>query len=165
MPTKNEIRACPDLRREFTSDSDIDLDDFLSRFHVGDDDDIDIFALWEEVVELQRERREEIAKKLIASNGGDAYGLELAHRNDAERLACIFAEPSWHGGFRLSMYDIHGPSSHHLFASPEEALAEAIVLGYCNLAPGKLDQMTDLPSWKKGLEWCLTLLKGFPAMS
>ena len=152
MTTKADIRACPELSSEITSETGLALDVFLSRFDVDEDDSIDVFALLEEIEVCRQEGRDHTAKTLIASNGGDAYGLELAHLEYDGKLACIFSEPSWRGGIRLSLYDIHGPISHHIYTTPEEALDEALRYGYCKLATGQLDLMTDLPSWKCGLE-------------
>ncbi|QJT37004.1 hypothetical protein E4188_22280 (plasmid) [Aeromonas media] len=161
MPSKAEIRVCPDFLADIAAEerSGATMDEFLSRFETSsDEEEIDIFTLLYGVQDYRRECRDKTAAKLIASNGGDACGLELAQGDG--KLACILPEPSWRGGYRLSLYDINGPFTHEIYTTPEEALDEAIKLNYRTFSPGALDKLTELPSWKKGLEFVLTLMKG-----
>lgn len=128
-------------------------DEFLASLDVAPDSFEALISLHDYLASA----RCKLAEKLIADNGGDAIGLELSDKQG--NLAVVLPEPSGAGGVRLSFYGVNGPFSHSVYASGSEAVCEAIQQRYWVPAPGRLDELTDLPSWDRGVRWALLIQK------
>ena len=160
MPSKAEIRACPDLIADLAVEPTASMSDFLARLPADSDDvDIDIITVLLEQQDYINQCRQKVIDDIVARNGGDACGLELSRGGDRADLACVFPEPRYNGGYRLSFYDSHGPQSHMREASPEEALRDAIYMGYRTLIPGELDRLTETSTWQRGLAMVTDLMR------
>lgn len=112
-----------------------------------------------EAISLEQDYRDSVrkaeAERLIREYG--EIGLELVDSDG--RLAVVLPEPSQRGGLRLSFYDENGPANHNMYSTPCEAVVDAIKGGYRTPAPGRLDALTDLPSWRRGVNFVNLLLK------
>lgn len=60
-------------------------------------------------------------------------------------------DPQYPGHYRLSFHDQAGPVSHLVYSTAEQALKEAISLGYREHTPGQLDRLSEDPHWQFGL--------------
>ena len=128
-------------------------DDFLASLDVDPDSFEALIALHDYL----ESTRLKLAGKLISENGGDAIGLELS--NSQDQLAVVLPEPSAKGGIRLSFYGTNGPTSHTVHASGFDAVCEAIQQRYGLPTPGRLDALTELPSWERGVRFTALLQK------
>lgn len=89
---------------------------------------------------------------------GCAVGIEITRKTD-NGLAVILPETSPRGGFRVSYYNIHGPLNHDVSTTAEGAISLALDAGYHDYTPGRLDGLTDLDSWNKGVVWAWLILR------
>ncbi|MCV3289983.1 hypothetical protein VCX44_14575 [Aeromonas caviae] len=71
--------------------------------------------------------------------------------NKRGNLCCLFPDPQYPGHYRLSFHDQAGPVSHLVYSTAEQALKEAISLGYREHTPGQLDRLSEDPHWQFGL--------------
>lgn len=146
---------CEELISFFDGQPLASVDEFLSRLDVEPDSFEALCAVQDYLTEC----RARLASLLLEQNGGEYVGMELTNHRDKNDVAAIFLEPSKRGRYRLSLYGVHGPSSHSVFDSPEKALSEAIQYGYWNRSPGSLDALTELESWDRGVKFTSLLQK------
>lgn len=83
---------------------------------------------------------------------GSALGLELAWRTDTGiTYLAILPEPDGSGRARLVPFDKSRMYGHQTFATPKEALAEALRRGYFETACGMMDRFAATPAWRKSI--------------
>lgn len=129
------------------------MDEFIARLPATE---FDIFTALQEMCDYRADLIKEEAKRLIDLHGS-AVGIELSATNG--RLSVVFPNTRPSGGYRLAQYDEHGPSTHEDFADPIAAVVSAVKDGYRELSPGRLDALTDLPTWRRGVNWALLLMR------
>ncbi len=154
MLSKEYIRACPGFNDYIDWVPGASMDDFLATLPA---DDVSPCVALTAVQDYIKSVRHACLNELLAKNGNTAVGLELT--SDNGRLMAIFPEPGKRGGFRLCNYDVNGPIDHSLFKSAEEAALEAIAHGYRTHTPGRLDMLTTLPSWNRGVKLQALIIK------
>ncbi|MDX7767273.1 hypothetical protein [Aeromonas caviae] len=156
--TKAHVRKCPHFNDDLLGqEPSVSMIEFLAKFSEPEDQEICFGRLMEVMQDYLHSIRVQIGLSLIEANGGSGLSLELSDEKGA--LAVVFPEPSARGGYRVSFYDVNGPITHELFSSVDECVLHAIKLGYRNHAPGRLDQLTDLRSWRRGVKWASLLLR------
>lgn len=83
---------------------------------------------------------------------GSACGLELARRTATGiTYVAILPSPDDSGRGRLVPFDENRLYGHETFASPEEALAEALRRGYYETACGTMDRFAATPAWRRSI--------------
>lgn len=156
--TKAHVRNCPHFNDDLLGqEPSASMTEFLENFREHEDQEICFGRLMEVMQDYLLSIRVQIGQRLIAANGGSGLSLELCDENGA--LAVVFPEPSARGGYRVSFYDVSGPFTHEVFSSVDECVLHAIKRGYRTHSPGRLDQLTDLPSWDRGVKWASLLLR------
>ena len=142
------------------------MEDFLNRFPVVDDEDIDLITVYLSLQGYLDNLRKQVFADLIIRNGGEFVGLEVSNKRG--NLCCLFPDPQYPGHYRLSFHDQAGPVSHLVYSTAEQALKEAISLGYREHTPGQLDRLSEDPHWQYGLArvWpCCTIPKQDSSLS
>ncbi|WP_270804964.1 hypothetical protein [Aeromonas sp. QDB66] len=117
--------------------------------YAGDDEDIDLITVYLSLQGYFDNLRKQVFADLIIRNGGEFVGLEVSNKRG--NLCCLFPDPQYPGHYRLSFHDQAGPVSHLVYSTAEQALMEAISLGYREHTPGQLDRLSEDPHWQFGL--------------
>ena len=149
MPSKNEIRIDKHIIGDLANEPSASMEDFLNRFPVVDDEDIDLITVYLSLQGYLDNLRTQVFADHIIRNGGEFVGLEVSNKRG--NLCCLFPDPQYPGHYRLSFHDQAGPVSHSVYSTAEQALKEAISLGYREHTPGQLDRLSEDPHWQFGL--------------
>jgi hypothetical protein len=93
-------------------------------------------------------------EQIVASNGGSAVGVELAFQAPSgTRYCAILEEPDSSGRGRIVYFDAEALHPHHSYASPGEALDQALAEGYVERADGTMDRLATSVAWRRGFAY------------
>lgn len=95
-----------------------------------------------------------IAYDRLLSNYCDPTGIECRHRSGCERWAFVITDVSSQtpSTWRVQYFDRDGFQSHHCEPTMLDAVNCMISDGFINPTPGVLDQISQTPRWKRGVE-------------
>ncbi|QQX12667.1 hypothetical protein JC965_26450 (plasmid) [Aeromonas caviae] len=79
MPSKNEIRIDKHIIGDLANEPSASMEDFLNRFPVVDDEDIDLITVYLSLQGYLDNLRKQVFADLIIRNGGEFVGLEVAY--------------------------------------------------------------------------------------
>lgn len=156
--TKAHVRNCPHFSRDILSAPNASMDEYLSLFDEREDDEIDVMEALCKVQDYIKTQRKKLVEQLKAQNQSSCV-MELRHSERQDAIAAILPESGSQGGFRVSFYNVNGPLNHDCFPTGEDALFAAIKGGYWEPAPGALDKLTDLATWRRGVLWTALIMK------
>ncbi len=93
-------------------------------------------------------------EQIVASNGGSAVGVELACQGPSGMRYCaILEEPDSSGRGRIVYFDAEALHPHHSYASPADALKQALAEGYVERADGTMDRLVTSEAWRRGFAY------------
>jgi hypothetical protein len=102
-------------------------------------------------VGMRRRNASDLRESVAKNFGEDLAGLQLKGASD--RYAFFLPDASNAGKFRVTHFDKNGLSGHTTYDTYAKALDEAIQDGYKTEAPGSLEKLSELDSFKAGNEW------------
>lgn len=94
--------------------------------------------------------------RIMIAHGGDASGIEFKRHNDGkypDKYAVVLPDASQVGKFRISYFDQHGFSSHHVEDTSLKAQQVMIREGFVVEAAGSLDQLASTKEWELGMTY------------
>ena len=125
MPSKNEIRIAKHIIGDLANEPSASMEDFLNRFPVVDDEDIDLITVYLSLQGYLDNLRKQVFADLIIRNGGEFVGLEVSNKRG--NLCCLFPDPQYPGPAGVALQAV--PPVAAVGASPAGIAAQSLAIG------------------------------------